>query len=219
MTMKFGVFGTGMVGTTIAGKLVSLGHEVKLGSRTASNEKGAAWVEKTGARASQGTFADAAAHGDIIFNCTLGDATFEVLNAAGASALEGKILVDVSNPLDFSQGMPPTLSVFGRDSLGEQIQRAFPRTRVVKALNTIAAPVMVDPARVPGEHATFVSGNDAEAKQQVTEILRGGFGWKQVIDLGDITTARGTEAYLMLWLRMWGALGTPEFNIAVIKAG
>jgi len=217
--MKFGVFGTGMVGTTIAGKLVSLGHEVKLGSRTASNEKGAAWVEKTGARASQGTFADAAAHGDIIFNCTLGDATFEVLNAAGASALEGKILVDVSNPLDFSQGMPPTLSVFGRDSLGEQIQRAFPKTRVVKALNTIAAPVMVDPARVPGEHATFVSGNDVEAKQQVTEILRGGFGWKQVIDLGDITTARGTEAYLMLWLRMWGALGTPEFNIAVIKAG
>jgi predicted dinucleotide-binding enzyme len=219
MTMKFGVFGTGMVGTTIAGKLVSLGHEVKLGSRTASNEKAAAWVEKTGARASQGTFADAAAHGDIIFNCTLGDATFEVLNAAGASALEGKILVDVSNPLDFSQGMPPTLSVFGRDSLGEQIQRAFPKTRVVKALNTISASVMVDPGRVPGEHATFVSGNDVEAKQQVTEILRGGFGWKQVIDLGDITTARGTEAYLMLWLRMWGALGTPDFNIAVVKAG
>lgn len=217
--MKFGVFGTGMVGTTIGGKLVSLGHEVKIGSRTASNEKGAAWVEKTGARASQGTFADAAAYGDIIFNCTLGGATFEVLNAAGASALEGKILVDVSNPLDFSQGMPPTLSVFGRDSLGEQIQRAFPKTRVVKTLNTISANVMVDPGRVPGEHATFVSGNDVEAKQKVTEILRGGFGWKQVIDLGDITTARGTEAYLMLWLRMWGALGTPDFNIAVVKAG
>lgn len=216
--MKIGVLGTGVVGTTIAGKLVSLGHEVKLGSRTANNEKAAAWVAKTGARASQGTFADAAAHGDIIFNCTLGDATFEVLNAAGASALEGKVLVDVSNPLDFSQGMPPTLSVFGRDSLGEQIQRAFPRTRVVKALNTINANVMVDPGRVPGEHATFVSGNDAEAKRQVTELLRG-FGWKQVIDLGDITTARGTEAYLMLWLRMWGALGTADFNIAVVKAG
>jgi predicted dinucleotide-binding enzyme len=218
MTMKIGVLGTGVVGTTIAGKLVSLGHEVKLGSRTASNEKAAAWVAKTGARASQGTFADAAAHGDIIFNCTLGDATFEVLNATGASTLEGKVLVDVSNPLDFSQGMPPTLSVFGRDSLGEQIQRAFPKARVVKALNTISANVMVDPSRVPGEHATFVSGNDAEAKRQVTEILRG-FGWKQVIDLGDITTARGTEAYLMLWLRMWGALGTADFNIAVVKAG
>jgi predicted dinucleotide-binding enzyme len=218
MTMKIGVLGTGVVGTTIAGKLVSLGHEVKLGSRTANNEKAAAWVAKAGARASQGTFADAAAHGDIIFNCTLGDATFEVLNATGAGTLEGKVLVDVSNPLDFSQGMPPTLSVFGRDSLGEQIQRAFPKARVVKALNTISANVMVDPARVPGEHATFVSGNDAEAKRQVTEILRG-FGWKQVIDLGDITTARGTEAYLMLWLRMWGALGTADFNIAVVKAG
>lgn len=216
--MKIGVFGTGMVGTTIASKLVSLGHEVKIGSRTAGNEKAAAWVAKAGAGASQGTFADAAAHGDILFNCTLGDATFEVLNAAGASALEGKILVDISNPLDFSQGMPPSLSVFGRDSLGEQIQRAFPRTRVVKTLNTISADVMVDPGRVPGEHATFVSGNDVEAKQQVTEMLRG-FGWKQVIDLGDITTARGTEAYLMLWLRLWGALGTPDFNIAVVKAG
>lgn len=217
--MKIGVLGTGMVGTTIAGKLVSLGHDVKLGSRTASNEKAAAWVAKAGKGASQGTFADTAAHGDIVFNCTLGDATLEVLNAAGAKALEGKILVDISNPLDFSQGMPPTLSVFGRDSLGEQIQRAFPKTRVVKALNTISANVMVDPGRVPGDHATFVSGNDVEAKQQVTEILRGGFGWKQVIDLGDITTARGTEAYLMLWLRLWGAVGTPDFNIQVVKAG
>ena len=217
--MKFGVLGTGMVGTTIAGKLVSLGHEVKLGSRTANNEKAVAWVEKAGGRASQGTFADAAAHGDIIFNCTLGDATLEVLNAAGASALEGKLLVDVSNPLDFSQGMPPSLFVFGRDSLAEQIQRAFPKTRVVKDLNTINANVMVDPSRVPGEHATFVSGNDAEAKKQVTELLRGEFGWKQVIDLGDITTARGSEAYLMLWLRLWGALGTPDFNIQVVKAG
>lgn len=217
--MKYGVLGTGMVGTTIAGKLVSLGHDVKIGSRTASNEKAVAWVEKTGARASQGTFADAAAHGDIIFNCTLGNATLDALNAAGARALEGKILVDISNPLDFSQGMPPSLFVFGRDSLAEQIQRAFPRTRVVKALNTINCNVMIEPSRVPGEHATFVSGNDAAAKQQVTELLRGGFGWKQVIDLGDITTARGTEAYLMLWLRLWGALGTPDFNIGVVKAG
>ncbi|HWN70412.1 MAG TPA: hypothetical protein VNM90_22385 [Haliangium sp.] len=109
--------------------------------------------------------------------------------------------------------------MFGTDSLAEQIQREFPGTKVVKALNTITANVMVDPSRVPGEHATFVSGNDAGAKQKVTEILRGGFGWKQVIDLGDITTARGTEAYLMLWLRLWGALGTPDFNVQIVKAG
>jgi predicted dinucleotide-binding enzyme len=219
MTMKIAVFGTGMVGSTIASKLVSLGHEVKMGSRSASNEKAVAWAKEAGARASYGTFADAAGFGEVIFNCTLGNATLDALNAAGARALEGKVLVDVSNPLDFSQGMPPSLFVFGRDSLAEQIQRAFPKTKVVKALNTISANVMVDPGRVPGEHATFVSGNDAEAKQKVTEILRGWFGWKQVIDLGDITTARGTEAYLMLWLRLWGALGTPDFNVQIVKAG
>lgn len=217
--MKIAVFGTGMVGTTIASKLVSLGHDVKMGSRTAGNEKAAAWTKQAGARASAGTFAEAAAFGEIIFNCTLGNGTLDALNAAGAAALEGKILIDISNPLDFSQGMPPSLFVFGRDSLGEQIQRAFPKTRVVKALNTISCTVMVDPSLVPGEHATFVSGNDAEAKQKVTEILRGWFGWKQVIDLGDITTARGTEAYLMLWLRLWGVLGTADFNVQVVKAG
>jgi predicted dinucleotide-binding enzyme len=217
--MKIAVFGTGMVGNTIAGKLVSLGHEVKMGSRSANNEKAVAWAKEAGPRASHGTFAEAAGFGEIIFNCTLGNATLDALNAAGAKALEGKILVDVSNPLDFSQGMPPSLFVFGRDSLAEQIQRAFPKTKVVKALNTINCNVMVDPSRVPGEHATFVSGNDAEAKQKVTEILRGWFGWKQVIDLGDITTARGTEAYLMLWLRLWGALGTPDFNVHIVKAG
>jgi predicted dinucleotide-binding enzyme len=217
--MKIAVFGTGMVGNTIASKLVSLGHDVKMGSRSASNEKAAAWVKQAGSRASQGTFAEAASFGEIIFNCTKGDATLDALRAAGARALEGKILVDISNPLDFSKGMPPSLFVFGTDSLAEQIQREFPKARVVKALNTINCNVMVDPSRVPGEHATFVSGNDAEAKQKVTEILRGWFGWKQVIDLGDITTARGTEAYLMLWLRLWGALGTPDFNVQIVKAG
>ena len=217
--MKIAVFGTGTVGITIASKLVSLGHEVNMGSRTSSNEKAVAWAREAGPRASHGTFAEAAAFGEIIFNCTLGTATRDALNAAGAGALEGKILVDISNPLDFSQGMPPSLFVFGRDSLAEQIQRAFPSTRVVKALNTINCNVMVDAGRLPGEHATFVSGNDVEAKQKVTEILRDWFGWKQVLDLGDITTARGTEAYLMFWLRLWGALGTPDFNIQIVKAG
>jgi 8-hydroxy-5-deazaflavin:NADPH oxidoreductase len=216
--MKIAVFGTGMVGNTIASKMVSLGHDVKMGSRSANNEKAVAWAKEAGSRASHGTFAEAAGFGEIIFNCTKGDATLAAIRAAGARALEGKILVDISNPLDFSKGMPPSLFVFGTDSLAEQIQREFPGTRVVKALNTINANVMVDPSRVPGEHATFVSGNDAGAKQKVTEILRG-FGWKQVVDLGDITTARGTEAYLMLWLRLWGALGTPDFNVQIVKAG
>lgn len=215
--MKLGVFGTGMVGKAIATKLASLGHEVMMGSRTPDNEKAAAWVKKAGDKASQGTFADAAAHGEIVFNCTLGSATMDVLRAAGADNLKGKVLIDTTNPLDFSKGMPPTLFVSNDDSLGEQIQREFPDTKVVKSLNTINADLMVDAALLPREHAVFVSGNDADAKERVTGILRDWFGWQQIIDLGDITTARGTEAYLLLWIRMWGALGTPSFNISIVK--
>ena len=213
--MKITVLGTGMVGETIASKLVELGHEVRMGSRTANNEKAAAWVKKAGAKASQGTFDDAARFGEVVFNATSGAGTMEALAAAGKQNLKGKVLVDISNPLDFSKGMPPSLFVSNTDSLGERIQREFPETKVVKALNTINCNVMVKPSLIPGDHDTFVSGNDAGAKQQVKQILTEWFGWKHVIDLGDITTARGTEAYLLLWLRMWGALGVPNFNIHV----
>jgi 8-hydroxy-5-deazaflavin:NADPH oxidoreductase len=217
--MKIAVLGTGVVGETIASKLVALGHEVKMGSRTANNEKAAAWVKKAGTKASQGTFADAAAFGEILFNCTLGSGSIEALNAAGKENLKGKVLLDLSNPLDFSKGMPPTLFVSNDDSLGERIQRAFPELKVVKTLNTINCNVMVDPARIPGEHAVFVSGNDAAAKARVKQLLTEWFGWKQVIDLGDITTSRGTESYLPLWIRLWGALGTPDFNVQIVKKG
>jgi 8-hydroxy-5-deazaflavin:NADPH oxidoreductase len=217
--MKIAVLGTGMVGETIASKLVALGHEVKMGSRSANNEKAAAWVKKAGARASQGSFADAAAFGELLFNCTLGTGSIPALEAAGKQNLKGKILVDISNPLDFTKGMPPTLFISNNDSLGESIQRAFPELKVVKTLNTINANVMVDPARIPGEHSVFVSGNDAEAKTRVKQLLTEGFGWKQVIDLGDISTSRGTESYLLLWLRLWGAMGTPDFNVHVVKKG
>jgi 8-hydroxy-5-deazaflavin:NADPH oxidoreductase len=216
--MKIAVFGTGMVGETIATKLVALGHEVMMGSRTANNDKAVAWANKAGARAKTGTFADAAQFAELAFNCTLGTAALDVLTAAGASNLENKVLVDVTNPLDFSKGMPPTLFVFGDDSLGERIQRALPKTKVVKALNTINCNVMVDAARVPGDHATFIAGNDADAKAVVRNLLTEGFGWKSVIDLGDISGSRGTEAYLLLWLRMWGVLQTGDFNVAVVRA-
>jgi hypothetical protein len=217
--MKIAVLGTGMVGETIANKLVQLGHEVRMGSRSVNNEKALAWVKQAGAKASQGTFADAAAFGELLFNCTSGSGSLEALHAAGTDNLKGKILVDISNPLDFSKGMPPTLFVASDDSLGERIQRAFPELKVVKSLNTINCNVMVDPARLPGEHDVFVSGNDAGAKAQVKQVLTEWFGWKRVVDLGDITTSRGTECYLMLWLRMWGALGTPDFNIHIVRKG
>ena len=215
--MKFGVLGSGMVGSTIATKLVSLGHEVKMGSRDAANEKARAWVASAGRGASQGTFADAAVFGEIVFNCTAGMSSVEALKSAGESALRGKVLVDVANALDFSKGMPARLSVSNDDSLGEMIQRTFPDVKVVKALNTVNANVMVNPGRIPGDHDVFVCGNDAGAKAQVVRLLKDEFGWKNVNDVGDITAARGTESYLHLWLRLYGALQTADFNIHVVR--
>jgi predicted dinucleotide-binding enzyme len=214
--MKFGVLGTGVVGSTIATKLASLGHEVKMGSRDAANPKAKAWAASAGRGASQGTFADAAAFGEIVFNCTNGAGSVDALKSTG-EALRGKILVDVANALDFSKGMPPTLFVSNTDSLGETIQRTFPEAKVVKALNTVNANIMVDPGRVKGDHDLFVCGNDAAAKARVIRLLQEEFGWKSVNDIGDITAARATESYLHLWLRLYGALQTADFNVHVVR--
>ncbi|HRI10389.1 MAG TPA: NAD(P)-binding domain-containing protein [Nannocystaceae bacterium] len=190
--MKYGVLGTGMVGQVIASKLVALGHEVMMGSRARGHEKAVAWAQGAGPRASEGSFADAAAFGARIFNCTAGVHSLAALAAAGDENLEGKILVDLANPLDFSRGFPPTLSVGNDDSLGEQIQRAHPRLKVVKALNTINCLLMVDPSRVPGNHTIFVAGDDAAAKEDVLAVL-GEFGWApgQVIDGGGSPSRAG----------------------------
>jgi predicted dinucleotide-binding enzyme len=214
--MRIGVLGTGMVGTTIGTKLAALDHEVMLGSRTPDNEKAVAWAKESGG--SHGTFADAAAHGELVFNCTSGVGALDALEAAGADNLAGKTLVDVSNPLDFSQGMPPTLTVCNTDSLGEQIQRAYPDTQVVKALNTMSCLVMVDPSLVPGQHDVFLAGDDAGAKAQVRELLES-FGWPAtaLLDLGDISAARGMEMILPIWLRLYGATGTGTFNFHVAR--
>jgi 8-hydroxy-5-deazaflavin:NADPH oxidoreductase len=216
--MKNGVLGTGMVGQTIGKKLADLGHEVRLGAREAGNEKAAGWAKGAGAKASHGSFADAAAFGEVIWNCTHGGAALDALRAAGADNLRGKLLIDVTNALDTSKGMPPSLSVCNTDSLGEQIQRAFPDALVVKTLNTVNCQVMVDPGRVAGgDHTAFLSGNDPGAKARVREILTGWFGWKHLVDLGDITTARGAEAYVLLWVRLWGAQQTADFNVKVVR--
>ena len=206
-----------MVGNAIGTKLIQLGHEVKMGSRTPSNEKAAEWVKANGPKASQGTFADAAAFGEIVFNCTACTASIEALKQAGERNLQSKILIDISNPLDFSQGMPPTLTICNTDSVGEQIQRAFPNVKVVKTLNTVNCNVTVNPSLVPGDHDVFMSGNDAAAESKVREVLTQWFGWKSVIDLGDISTARGTEMYLSLWVRLYALFQKPNFNIKVVK--
>lgn len=214
--MKIAVLGTGEVGRRIATRLAGLGHDVCLGSRTADNEAATQWAKTEGA--AHGTFADAASHGALVFNCTKGEHTMAVLEAAGAHALRGKVLVDVSNPLDFSNGFPPSLTVANTDSLAEQIQRAYPDTKVVKALNTMANAVMVDPRSLGGTHHTFLSGDHDDAKDAVRELL-GSFGWRaeEIVDLGGLDTARGTEAFLLLWVRMWGALGTGDFNIGIVR--
>ncbi|HTR82631.1 MAG TPA: NAD(P)-binding domain-containing protein [Bacteroidota bacterium] len=215
--MNIGVLGTGMVGNAIGTKLVKLGHSVKMGSRSASNDKAAAWVKANGGNASQGTFADAAAFGEILFNCTSGMASLAALKLAGAANLNGKILADISNPLDFSKGMPPSLSVCNTDSLGEQIQREFPQVKVVKTLNTTNCNIMVNPALIAGDHDMFMCGNDAGAKSKVSEILESWFGWKTVIDLGDITGARGMEMILPMWVRLMVTFQHPNFNFRIVR--
>lgn len=218
--MRFGVLGTGVVGRTLAGKLVELGHEAMMGSRQKGNAKAVEWATSAGERASEGTFAEAAAFGEVLVNATAGAVSIAALRAAGAQNLSGKVLIDLSNPIATDTGFPPQLSVCNSDSIGEQIQRAFPDARVVKTLNTVNADVMVNPVLISGAHAVFVGGDDAAAKQQVAEVLRS-FGWNagDIIDLGGIETSRGTEMYLALWLRLMGVLGTGHFNIRILREG
>lgn len=214
--MKIGVLGTGVVGQTLGAKLVALGHDVMMGGRSATNDKVLAFVEKTGGKA--GSFADAAAFGELLIHCTRGDTAIEVLRQAGADNLADKILVDISNPLDFSDGFPPTVVQPDGRSLGEEIQAAFPTTRVVKALNTMNADVMVHPRTLSAPHSVFLAGDDADAKAVVRDLLLG-FGWEpgEVVDAGGISAARGLELYLPLWLSLMGSFGTPSFNVAVVR--
>ena len=225
--MKIGILGSGVVGQALGAHLARSGHDVVLGTRSPEElerKRGlgeaslADWLREAGGGARVATFAEAAAHGEAVINATAGTVSLAALRLAGEENLAGKVLVDVANPLDFSRGMPPSLTVCNTDSLGEQIQRAFPTARVVKALNTVNAQVMVDPAGVGGgDHDLFVCGDDAEAKRQVTDWLGEWFGWRNVVDLGDISTARGTEMLLPFWVRLWAALGTPRFNLKVVR--
>ncbi len=226
--MKIGVLGSGMVGQTISAKLAELGHDVRIGTRDVAVLMARMTSDEPGTPAFPGwlaqhptlqvaTFADTAAHGDLLFNATSGTVSLAALRLAGAENLAGKVLIDLANPLDFSQERE-SLSVCNTDSLGEQIQRAFPQVKVVKTLNTITARVMVNPRLVAdGDHTVFVAGNDAAAKTQVIDILQNWFGWRDVIDLGDIDGARGMEMILPLWLELYGALHTSIIGFKVVR--
>ena len=216
--MNIGVLGTGVVGRTLAGRLVELGHAVCLGSRSADNEAGQEWLATVGTArgASVGTFADAAAHGALLINATSGGASIAALRLAGERNLHGKVLLDVANPLDFSTGTLQ-LTVVNTDSLAEQIQRTFPDLLVVKTLNVVNADVMVHPDRLPEETTMFVAGNDPEAKATAADLLRS-FGWRAILDLGGIEAARGMEMYLPLWVSLMSAQATSLFHLRVVRA-
>jgi predicted dinucleotide-binding enzyme len=226
--MKIGVFGTGIVGQTLAAKLAELGHAVCVGTRDPAatlartkpdamgNPPFKVWRDQHPG-IEFGTLARAAAHAELVVNATLGSGALEAVKAAGEKNLAGKVLVDVSNPLDFSKGMPPSLTVSNTDSLAEQIQRALPATLVVKTLNTVNAFVMVGPKQLKdGDHTMFLAGNDAGAKKTVRALLES-FGWSDILDLGDITNARATEMLLPLWVRVWMVTQAPMFSFKVVR--
>jgi 8-hydroxy-5-deazaflavin:NADPH oxidoreductase len=226
---RIGILGTGVVAQIVAEKLSSLGHAVTIGTRNVAETMAKTGDDMYGrpgfkiwagnhAAIKVGTFAEAAAFGEVLVNATSGSGSLPALQAAGEANLNGKVLIDIANPLDFSKGFPPSLTVCNTDSLGEEIQRTWPQLRVVKTLNTMNAYVMVNPGLVPGDHSVFLNGNDAAAKAEVKGIL-GEIGWKEtnIIDMGDITTARGTEMLLPIWVRLYGAFGHGMFNFHIAK--
>jgi 8-hydroxy-5-deazaflavin:NADPH oxidoreductase len=226
--MNIGILGTGMVGQSITEKLVQLGHKVMMGTRDkvatlAKSGKDAMgrpafgeWI-KNNSSVQLGVYSEAASFGELLVNATSGVGSIEALKSAGENNMANKILLDVSNPLDFSKGMPPTLTICNTDSLGEQIQRIFPKVKVVKSLNTLNAYLMTNPKLLPEPTNLFLNGNDAAAKAEVKKLLMS-FGWNEndIIDMGDISTARGTEQILPIWVRLWGTLQTPMFNFKIV---
>jgi len=230
--MKISVIGTGTVGRTITSKLIDLDHEVMLGTRNV-REKLASMVKdgygnppfsewyKSNPKVKLGSFAESAAFGELVVNATLGGNSLDALKLAGSKNLSGKIIIDISNPLDFSKGMPPSLipGLSNTNSLGEEIQKTFPEARVVKTLNTMWCGLMVNPGLIGnGDHTNYISGNDAGARAEVKKFLKT-FGWKDdnLIELGDITGARAAEGVLLLWLRLLGTLNSGAFNLKLVR--
>jgi len=215
--MKYAVLGTGMVGHTLANKLIALRHEVRMGARSSNNEKAKAWAQDNGHHAGHGAFADVASWADRVICAVNGAQIREVAQAITNSAVAGKTVIDVTNPLDMSRGMPPTLvtDLSNTTSAGETLQSVLPDARVVKTLNTMNHEIMVDPARLPGGHDVFLCGDHAEAKADVIDLLSE-FGWQSPIDLGPLSAARGMEGLMPFWLRVWSVQGHADFNYRIV---
>ena len=213
---KIGILGTGDVGRRIASRLVKLGYEVKIGSRTATNEKAMEWVSQNGENASAGTFTDAVAFGDIIFNCTKGEIALTVIEMAGIENFTGKTVADITNPLELNNGMPITLlpQYINTTSVAEEVQKLLPKANVVKTLNIVNSELMANGENAPAGTTMMLCGNNEQAKDEIKTLLTQ-FGWKDILDLGDLTGARAMEMYSAMWLSVFGATQNVNFTITI----
>ena len=212
---RVGVLGSGEVGRCLAAGFRSRGHDVMIGSRDPSKPELREWLSGDGAGVKPGTFAQAADHGELLVLAVLGNAAEEAITDAGPDSFTGKVVIDAMNPLDFSGGFPPKLSISGEDSLGERVQRALPGASVVKAFNTIGNPYFVDPKFTAGEPTMLIAGDDEDAKRTVRDVLVD-FGWSHIVDLGGIEASRELEAICIAWVKIGGARGAWDHGFGLL---
>ena len=212
---RVGVLGTGEVGRRLAAGFQSRGHDVMIGSRDPDKPELKEWLNGEGKGVKAGTFAQAAAHGELLVLAVLGDAAESVITEVGPDEFSGKVVIDTTNPLDFSGGFPPKLSICGEDSLGERVQRALPEARVVKAFNTIGNPYFVNPSFSQGAPTMLIAGNDEAAKAAGADVLAD-FGWSDVVDIGGIEGSRELEAICIAWVKIGGARGAWDHGFTLL---
>lgn len=213
--MRVGVVGSGEVARRLAEGFCGRGHEVMIGSRDPDKAELRDWLSGDGRGIEAGSFEQAAAHGELIVLAVLGSAAEEAIAGAGPDNFRGKVVIDAMNPLDFSGGFPPKLSISGEDSLGERVQRALPDARVVKAFNTIGNPYFVDPSFSEGQPTMLIAGDDQEAKDTVRNVLTD-FGWSDTVDIGGIEGSRELEAICIVWVKIGGARGAWDHGFRLL---
>jgi 8-hydroxy-5-deazaflavin:NADPH oxidoreductase len=213
--MKIGILGRGNVGRTLAAGFRDRGHEVMIGSRDPGHAELQEWLAGAGEGVKAGTMSETAEFGELLVLALLGVAAEEAIRGAGPENFSGKVVIDAMNPLDFSGGPPPKLAFSGEDSLGERVQRAIPDAKVVKAFNTIGAPLMIEPRLQGAQPAMFIAGDDAGAKESVADILRS-FGWPDPVDIGGIEGSRELEALCILWVKVGFVRGAWDHAISLM---
>jgi 8-hydroxy-5-deazaflavin:NADPH oxidoreductase len=213
---RVGVLGSGVVGQQLAIGFSGCGHDVMIGTRDPDKPELREWLSGDGAGIRPGSFQEVGAHGELLVLAVLGDAAEQAIAAAGRENFSGKVVIDAMNPLDFSGGFPPKLSITGEDSLGERVQRALPEARVVKAFNTIGNQYFVNPQFSDGQPTMLIAGDDDQAKGTVTDLLAD-FGWSDVVDLGGIEGSRELEAICIAWVKLIGVRGSADHGFQLLS--